>query len=149
MRRLAILGFPLLVILTLLSSALFPLEQAAAAGPAEKQSAVSASVQSTNNIPAPPAAQKGKHPKLSLTPGEQQKTLGSGSNASGGGGNVFRHGGPVELTPKIYTIFWGASWNNGSGQLSPDGVLIATEQEKMIRGCVQSLTSVVVPVASP
>lgn len=37
-----------------------------------------------------------------------------------GTNNLLYGGGPIQSNPKIYVIYWGSSWNSGSGD--PDGV---------------------------
>jgi hypothetical protein len=34
--------------------------------------------------------------------------------------NLLYHGGPVQVTPHLYVVFWGSSWNSSAGD--PDGV---------------------------
>ncbi len=43
-----------------------------------------------------------------------------------GSGNLAWNGGPVEQTPVLYLIFWGSSWNNGSGGLTADAQIVSS-----------------------
>jgi outer membrane protein assembly factor BamB len=45
-------------------------------------------------------------------------------NSAQGVGDLLYHGGPVEETPTAYLIFWGPTWNNGSGGLNQDGQIV-------------------------
>ncbi len=69
------------------------------------------------------ALQHRVHPFLTRQ-GWGKQHPGAAPPASGtiqGGGDLTWNGGPIEEQPRIFLIFWGASWNNGSGGLTPDG----------------------------
>ncbi len=41
-----------------------------------------------------------------------------------GNGDLQFHGGPVEETPRVFLIFWGSTWNNGSNGITQDGQIV-------------------------
>ncbi|HEU5199425.1 MAG TPA: hypothetical protein VFU32_07300 [Ktedonobacterales bacterium] len=53
----------------------------------------------------------------------------AGSAATGaplGSGDLIWYGGQVEEQPRVFLIFWGFAWNNGSGGLTRDAALVKT-----------------------
>ena len=43
-----------------------------------------------------------------------------------GSGDLIWYGGQVEEHPRVFLIFWGFAWNNGSGGLTRDATLVTT-----------------------
>ena len=54
--------------------------------------------------------------------------LGDGAaySAARGDGDLIWYGGQVEEHPRVFLIFWGFAWNNGSGGLTRDATLVTT-----------------------
>jgi len=57
----------------------------------------------------------GKHAQLFPS---QDKAPGWAKPGGGGGQNIINHGGPVIVSAKVVSIFWGPSWKDGSGNLN-------------------------------
>jgi hypothetical protein len=51
---------------------------------------------------------------------------GASTGAALGSGDLIWYGGQVEEHPRVFLIFWGFAWNNGSGGLTRDATLVTT-----------------------
>lgn len=58
-------------------------------------------------------------------PASQQRAAAANTPAPPyGSGDLIYNGGPVEETPRVFLIFWGTTWNNGSGGLTQAGQIV-------------------------
>jgi hypothetical protein len=67
-----------------------------------------------------------QHPHIVVLPTRQQAQQHASAAVAAhvqGAGDLVWNGGPVEEQPRVFVIFWGPAWNNGSGGLTPDGVI--------------------------